>query len=178
MPISILSIDPGSRYWGISVFHGRTLIASFSKSLSTKGTPRNRVSQARKLFLSLCRKHAPHVLVLEKPYDFWEDQSEYLRRIIGEIKRLAMKERVKVIEFSAKSIRKLICQDERATREKIAEAIARSCPELKDYLTVGRKYNNNYWARIMNSMAIGVCFLEKRTAKPKKVLLNKKTLNT
>jgi hypothetical protein len=162
MPTSILTIDPGSRYWGISVFHGRTLIASFTKSLSTKGTPRNRVSRARKAFLTLYRKHMPEVLFLGKPLDHWKDQSPYLEKIIREIKQLARREQIRVVEFSPQEVGKRLCNNERVTKEELSQTIGRHLPELKKYLLEDQKDKDQGWRdRAVKSIALCIFYFQK-----------------
>ncbi len=146
--LTLLTIDPGARFWGVSVFHGRNFNISFIKKLSTKASPRNRLCKTRRLFLTLCKKYGPDILIIEKPYKFWEKQSQYLGRIIGEIKRLARKERIKVIEYSPRTVRKVVCNDKNATKEGIDDAVCRFYPELKTYLNESRNYNDKYWGRM------------------------------
>ena len=156
-----MTIDPGTLYLGVSVFSGRSLYTFFLKNLSTKGSPANRLLKIRAIFLSLIRKYDPRVLVIEKPYEAWKKQSPYLQKIIEEIKRLSQKEGIRVIEFSPKTIRKVLCQDERATREDMAQAIGGLYPELKEYLNRNRKHKNKYW-RKGASLALGICYLKSR----------------
>ena len=161
MNLSILTIDPGSRYWGVSVFSGRNISASFIKNLSTKDSPRNRLPKIRTIFHCLCKKYSPQVLVIEKPNDSWKKQSKHLQKIIDEIKSLARKKRMKVVEFSPKTVRQVLCRDERATKEKITEIISQFYPELRPYLEDGQK-NNDYWWRMVNSTALGICYLSSK----------------
>lgn len=158
--LTLLTIDPGTRYSGLSVFHGRTFIVSFVKELSPKALPRNRLSKTRKTFLSLCRKFAPHILVIKRPLKSRESQSPYLPKIIEEIKHLAKKERIRIIEFSPKTIRKAVCQNEQATKSEMAGAIGSNYPELKEYLSHIQKCKHKYqWGRIVDSLALGICYL-------------------
>ena len=160
MNTSILTIDPGTRFWGISVFHGKEIFVCMVKNLSAKDSSRNRLSEVRRTFLAMCRKYAPDILVIEKPYEFWKDQSRYLDRIIGEIKRLARKNRVKIWELSPREVRMVLCQDQRATKEDLAKAIGQQIPEFGDYLVRIRK-NKARWNRMVNSIALGLCFLRR-----------------
>jgi Holliday junction resolvasome RuvABC endonuclease subunit len=162
MNISILTIDPGTRFWGVSVFSGRNISASFVKNLSTKDSPKNRVTKVKHVFHTLCKKYSPHILVIKKPYEFWKKQSGHLENIIEEIKRLARKEKIKVVEISPKTMRKTLCQDELAPKKKIIEIIGCFYPELKAYLEGGQKYNSVYWWRMTNSIALGICYLRSR----------------
>ena len=95
---------------------------------------RNRLPMVRTIFLCLCKRHEPKVLVLEKPLDSWKNLSPHLSKIIEEIKRLARNERIRVVELSPQTVRKVLCQDERASKEKITEIIGQFYPELKEYL--------------------------------------------
>jgi len=159
MKNSILTIDPGTRHWGVSVFHGEEIITCMVKNLSAKDSSENRLRETRKIFLGLCRNYSPDVLVIEKPYDFWESQSTYLGSIIREVKRLSKKEKIKVVEFSPGTIRKVICNDENATKQNIAEIICQFYPELKAYLDHNRKYKDKYWGHMSDSIGFGICYL-------------------
>ena len=160
--LTLMTIDPGARYWGVSVFHGKVIITSKIKNLSTKDSSQNRLQIARKAFITLCKKYAPDILAIGKPHEYWEEQSQYLRKIIGVIKQLSKKGRIRVVEYSPKTARKLTCQDERATKEQMAQVIAQSYPELKGYLDQGKKFNGEYWGRMIGSIAIGLCYLNRR----------------
>ena len=157
----IMTIDPGTLYWGVSVFSGRNLHALFLKNLSEKGSPENRLPKVRAIFLCLTRKYAPQVLIVKKPREAWKKQSRYLHKIIEEIKRLSQKGGIRVIEFSPKTIRKVLCQDEQATREDMAQAIGEFCPELKEYLNRDRKHKDKHWRKV-GSLALGVGYLKIR----------------
>jgi Holliday junction resolvasome RuvABC endonuclease subunit len=160
MRSSILSIDPGTRYWGVSVFHGEELVVCMIKNLSAKDSSRNRLREVGKIFSNLCECYASDILVIRKPCDFWKDQSAELANIFCEIKRICKKKHIKVIEFSPRTVRKVICQDERATQRHLIEAISTHYPELKECLNHGQKHKNKYWSRIINSIAIGICYMQ------------------
>ena len=161
MTTSILTIDPGTRYWGVSVFHGRAIFTCMVKNLSAKDSPRNRLREARKIFIGLCRDHAPDLLVIEKPYYHWGNQSKHLLRIIQELKWLSKKEHIKVIEFSPRTLRKVLCNDENATKRDIVQAIGQYQPELKMHLNLGQRYADKYWRRMVDSISLGICYFEK-----------------
>ena len=158
MKNSILTIDPGTRYWGVSVFHGVEIITCMVKNLSAKDSARNRLLEVRRLFTNLCRAYAPNILVIEKPYDFWEDQSKHLEGIIREIKHLARMEHIKVSEFSPKAIRKAVCDNEKASKEHIATAICHFYPELKMCLI--QNFEGKYWEHMSDSIGLGICYLK------------------
>jgi Holliday junction resolvasome RuvABC endonuclease subunit len=159
---SILSIDPGTRYWGASVFHGTEIMICMIKNLSVKDSAKNRLPEVRKIFLKLCNRYSPDVLVIEQSQSSWEDQSEHLAAIVREVKRLAMKKKIRIVEFSPSAIRKAVCGDERATKAQIADVVCRTYPEFKGYLDEHRTYRNKYWERMLGSMGLGICYFKTR----------------
>jgi len=159
MNTSILTIDPGARSWGVSIFHGRQIIACMIKNLSAKDSPGNRLSQVRAVFLSLCREYNPTVLVIENPCEFLKYQSDHLASVILEIRRLAKRKHIKVIEYSPEAVRKFLCKDEHATMRNIADVVSQSYPDLKDYLAEVWKCKDKYWGRMVGSVGLGICYL-------------------
>lgn len=157
-----MSLNPGAKYWGISVFSRAGIISSFVKNLSTNDSSRNRLAQVRKTFLNLSRKFHPHILILERPKPSWKDLSPYLGKIIQEIKRLSKTAQIRVIEITPEELRKALCGNPRATKEKIAQTLAESHPELKEYLTEDRIRTGEYWSRMVTSMALGICYLRSK----------------
>ncbi len=155
----ILTIDPGTRYWGVTVFHGTEIITCMIKNLSAKDSSRNRLQGVRKLFSNLCRTYVPNILVIEKPYDFWGHQSQHLEDVIREIKRLSLKEHIKIIEFTPKAIRRVLCNNENATKNHIDEMIHRAYPELKTFLKQRLKHKDGYWRHMSDSISLGICYL-------------------
>jgi len=131
------------------------------KNLSAKDSARNRLLEVRRIFLCLYKAYDPDVLVIEKPYCFWNSQSKYLESIIKEVIRLSKKKHMKVIEFSPRTVRKVVCNDRNATKQDIAKVICLSYPELKIYLNQNRKYKDKYWGHMFDSIGLGICYLKK-----------------
>ena len=130
----IIAIDPGTRYQGIAVFQDKKLIFSSVRILYDNGSLKKRLKEVEELFSSLIEDHAPDVLVIERSLFSLTEQSKLLEAIIKEIKRLAQKERVKVCEFSALAVRKIICGDSGVTKNDVAEKVSLIYPELKNRL--------------------------------------------
>lgn len=172
MTKTILAIDPGTRYWGVTVFRGEEIIVSLVRTLSTKGAPRKRLEEVKKVFSSLIGDYAPDILVMEKPFFFWSKQSRFLDVVIEEIKCLARKEKMKIYEFSPRTVRKVVCNDGNASKKDAARIVCSLYPELKIYLNQDRRYKEIYWGHMFDSAGLGVCYLRKRGNKGKP--LNKK----
>lgn len=160
MKKTIIAIDPGTRYWGVTVFRGEDIIVSVVKVLSTKGSPRKRLKEVKRVFSSLLEDYAPDILVMEKPFFFWSKQSRLLNVFIEEIKSLAKKEKMKICDFSPRTVRKAVCGNGNASKKDMAKLICSIYPELKIRLNQDRRYKEIYWGHAFDSAGLGVCYLK------------------
>ncbi|MDD5491192.1 MAG: crossover junction endodeoxyribonuclease RuvC [bacterium] len=156
----ILSLDPGTRYWGWSLLRGEELYDSGVKTLKTNGSSRSRLVEARKVFSRLLENYAPHVLVLEKPFFFWSKQSNLLNVIIEELKNMARRKKIKIFEFSPRTVRKAICGDGNATKVDMAKVLAMRFPDLVVRLNQDKKYQERYWHHSFDAVGLGVCCIK------------------
>ncbi|MFA5393973.1 MAG: crossover junction endodeoxyribonuclease RuvC [Candidatus Ratteibacteria bacterium] len=157
----ILAIDPGTRYWGIAIFRDNDLCDSMVKVLKTKGSPRKRLEEVKKIFLSLLNDYAPDILVLEKPFFFWSKQSRFLDAVVEEVKSLAKKNKMKVYEYSPRTARKVVCGNGNASKKETAKLLATFYPDLYIWLNQDRKYKELYWGHMFDAVGLGVCYLKK-----------------
>ncbi len=154
----ILAIDPGTRFWGWAVLRDEELYDCGVRTLKTNGSPRVRLSEAKKVFSRLLENHAPHILVLEKPFFFWSKQSNLLNVIIEELKNMAKKKKIKVFEFSPRTVRKNVCGDGNATKRDMAKVLAMQFPDLAVRLNQDRKYKDRYWGHAFDAVGLGICW--------------------
>ena len=159
---TILSVDPGTRYSGITVFKGKEIVVSMVKTFSTNGSPRQRLNEVKKVFSSLIEDYAPEVLVLEKPFPFWSKQSHLLNVVIEEIKSIAKKEKIEIQEFCPKSVKKIVCGSGNTNKKEMAVVICSIYPELKIYLKQMTKSQEKYWNHMFDAVGLGVCYLKKQ----------------
>lgn len=157
----IIAVDPGTRYWGVTVFEGAEIIVSLVKILSTKGSPRKRLEEVKKVFSSLINDYSPDTLVLEKPFFFWSKQSKFLDVVIEKIRCLARKKKIKIYEFSPRTARKIVCGNGNASKKDMVKIICSIYPELKIRLNQDRRYKEIYWGHAFDSAGLGVCLLKK-----------------
>ncbi len=146
----------------MTIFRGEDIVVSVVKVLSTKGSPRKRLEEVKRVFSSLINDYAPKVLVIEKPFFFWSKQSRFLDVVIEEIRCLARKRKMKIYEFSPRTARKIVCGNGNATKKDMAKVICSIYPELRIYLNQNRRYKEIYWGHMFDSAGLGVCFLKKQ----------------
>ena len=161
MEKTIIAIDPGTRYWGVAIFQGRDLVVPMVKTFTEKGSVQHRSKVAKMTFLSLFDKYVPDILVIEKPFPFWSKQSKFLNGIIEAIKDSAENQGMKVREYSPKTARKAVCNNENAGKREAAEKICSMYSELKGYLNQDTRGKDNYWGYMFESMGLVVCYLKK-----------------
>jgi Holliday junction resolvasome RuvABC endonuclease subunit len=139
---TILCVDPGTRRCGVAVFKDAEIVAAQVKTLFTNGFSRKRLKEVRKVFSSLIEDYAPNVLAIERPLVSCSKRSKQLDAIINEIKCLAKKEKIKIYEFSALAVRKIICGNAGAAKKDVAEQVSLIYPELKNLLKEDPKSNH------------------------------------
>jgi Holliday junction resolvasome RuvABC endonuclease subunit len=159
MDKTIIAIDPGTRYWGVSIFKGRDRVLSIVKTFSTKGSAKHRQQEAKLAFLSIFDKYVPDILVIEKPFVFWSKQSKLLNKIIEELKTSAKKKGMKVCEYSTKTVRKVVCNDEDASKKDLAKNICLVHPEMKAFFKQDKSSKDVYWGHVFDSVGLGICYL-------------------
>jgi Holliday junction resolvasome RuvABC endonuclease subunit len=69
---------------------------------------------------------------------------------------------MKIYEYSAQTVRKTICGNEKAAKADAAEAVCQIYPELKNRLDQEKKSRKLYWFHLFDSTALGLCWLKKR----------------
>jgi Holliday junction resolvasome RuvABC endonuclease subunit len=136
---TILCVDPGTKYCGVAVFKDAEIVVAQVKTLFTNGFSRKRLKEVRKVFSSLIEDYAPNVLAIEKPLVSCSKRAKLLDAIINEIKRLAEEKRIKIYEFSAAAVRKIICGNADAVKKDVAEKVSLIYPELKNCLKAEQK---------------------------------------
>jgi crossover junction endodeoxyribonuclease RuvC len=160
---TIIAIDPGARYWGVTIFKDRDIVFSTVKNFSTKGSAKHRLQEAKLAFLSIINKYVLDILVIEKPFFFWSKQSKLLNKIVEELKSTAKHKKMKVFEYSPRTVRKAVCNDGNASKRDAAKIVCSIYPDMKIFLRQNRKYKETYWGHMFDSAGLGICHLKKTT---------------
>lgn len=163
MATSILTIDPGTRKWGVAVFRGGMLSAFYPRNLSAKDSPATRRAEVRKVFSSLCRRYSPQVVILKKPKDHWVRQSEHLSLVWSSLSESAQHAGLRTFEVSSEDVRLKLCGNTGATKDNLVLVIRRFDRDLGDWLIQEKvRRDRCTWGRLVESAALGVCFLNMR----------------
>lgn len=154
----ILAIDPGTRHMGVAVLAGPELIYYAVRDFKRKRPADELLRATRKALLALIAKYAPTVLAYEKTFYVQAKSSALLHVQEAEIARVAKVARLEVVGYSPAHVRKVLCRDGRATKQRVADLLTRRFPELAGYRHRGEPLREQYWLNMFDAVAVAaVC---------------------
>ena len=154
---TILAVDPGTRELGISVLRGQELLYYRVKTITRRKIPSSVLEIATLFIDRLIEKFQPRYLAIEK-MSITQQNSPLLAILVEQIKAIAEAEILIVREYSPFSVRKELCQSEKATKKDVAEVLAKRFPELVRYCKRTKLWEREYYAKIFDFVALGwVC---------------------
>lgn len=161
---TILGIDPGTKRMGIAVLERGFLKDYAVHTLKNGGHPRDVVDQARSIILSLIRDFTPTIVAIEQPL-LYPTKRAALVSVIGEELLARIRERhIRVIELTPREVRKLVVENERATKVEVANRIVElGFEELRQFLPVtpkraalGLRPRDRYWLHAFDALAVAL----------------------
>jgi Holliday junction resolvasome RuvABC endonuclease subunit len=156
----VLAIDPGSREMGLAVLDDSELIHYAVKTLK-QFRPKPALKKAVKDILTrLIIEYAIKTLVFENGW-FSQVKSPLFQAVVEAIKEIAKAKGLKTVSYAPKTIRKLICQDGKATKKRTAQILANRYPELAIYLQQDYRWKEKYWLNAFDAIAAGLTHIEK-----------------
>lgn len=150
-PVTILAINPGSRYLGIAVFHGAELY-----DWTLKVIPKRRIPELLHGYLNT---HRVNVLALKKLHP--SRTSKTLRDLVSKMKTMAQKNGLGIHEYSIDEVKMHFCPRGHANKMRIMEEVAARYSFLLPEMQHEQKVKTAYSLRMFEAVAIGiVCFNE------------------
>lgn len=150
----ILAIDPGTRQMGIAVLEDRELIYHSVETLTTRGTPHERLQEGRRVFLRLLDDFKPAAVAVEAPFFANNRNTALLNVLVDELRALAKSRGVAVASFAPSTIKRHMCGDGWAAKGEVAKAVVAKYPKLKVYLTQDRKWKERYHGNMFDAVAL------------------------
>ncbi len=152
----ILAIDPGTRQMGIAVLEDHGLIYHGVETLTSHGTPHERLQESRRLFLRLLDDFKPAVVAVEAPFFANNRNTALLNVMVDELRVLAKSRSLSVVSLAPSTIKRHMCGDGWAAKAEVAKAVAAKYPKLKVYLTQDRKWKERYHGNMFDAVALGL----------------------
>jgi Holliday junction resolvasome RuvABC endonuclease subunit len=157
-PLTILAINPGSRYLGIAVLQGEWLKDWRIKVLKGKWS-KEKFDRAEEIIIKLIEHHKPAALAIKKLHP--SRSSLNLSYLVERIKDLAHLKGLPIHQYSIQEIKDFFSPADKINKKGLAGIIAARLPDLfHDYQGEQRR-KNPYLTRMFEAVAIGiVCFYE------------------
>lgn len=156
--IKILAIDPGMRNIGVAILDGQKLLYYSVKTIERKKNSAEVLKEAREIISQLIDDFKPQVMAIEKTHFAYKKKKSWINLLVKQIKALRRKRRLTVEEYSTNTIRKIICNNGRASKEDVAKVLVTKYPELKIYLKQDKKWKEKYWRNVFDAVAVGVSY--------------------
>lgn len=151
----ILAVDPGTHHMGVVVLDGTELIYYGVKSFGRKRPAEELLRATREAIEGLASVYHPSILAYEKTFYVQAKSSAILHVQEIEIARVGRAVGLRVTGYSPARIRSLLCRDGRATKQRVAEHLARRFPELRRYRG-GSVLRDHYWLNMFDAVAVAV----------------------
>ena len=155
-----MAVDPGTREIGVAVLDKKDLIYYGVKSFQKRRPLSVLLGEINRVFGQLFEEYAPQVLVIERTFFACNKNVSNLISVADEIKDLATKSKLTVVEYAPKTVRKNVCKSGKATKLETANILCSRFPELHIYLQQNRKWKEKYWLNMFDAVALGVTYIE------------------
>lgn len=153
-PLTIIGINPGTRYLGICVLSGSELRDWRIKALKGKWS-KEKMEKIKGIVSGLIKCYEPDALAIKKLNP--NRSSLNLNMLVAGTLELAKRKGLKVLRYSIKDIEAFF-SDERINKKKLAEIIASQHPVLFNELNKEKTQRNPYYIRMFEAVALAsVC---------------------
>ncbi len=154
--ISILAVNPGTKYLGLAVFQGSDLIYWGTKVLRGKWSPR-KLRNAERLLLDIIDKYGISVLSLKRVHP--SRTSTNLRSLVASIEGLAEKRGLTVHRYELADLRKFFAVGLKANKTAILRLALARYHFLSDQIDREEKHKHPYFIRMFEAIAAGLVVL-------------------
>jgi Holliday junction resolvasome RuvABC endonuclease subunit len=159
-PPTILALDPGTREVGFAAFSGERLLHFGVKSFRRRRPQCLLLGDISRAVASLAARHGAEVIALERPRRAGQG-SALLDPTIGEMRKAAARCGIEVREYAQQEVRRIVCGAGGTTKRDAARLLAKRYPELSGRLSPHSRWEEQYWARAFDAVAVGlVCSLD------------------
>ncbi len=156
--ITVIGINPGTRYLGISVFHGSEL-RDWRVKVVNGNRSKEKIERAMKIVSSFIGEYKPDALAIKKIHS--SKSSINLNKLVIKIKEFSKKKDLMVYEYSIKELEEFFLPEGKTNKKKMTEIIASKYPVLLNEFNREKKRKNPYHIRMFEAVALGsVCFYQ------------------
>src|ERR1041385_7706819 len=128
----VLAIDPGTRAMGVALLENCPIIYHGVKTITSNGTPQEKLWEGRKIILRLINDFAPDVMVVEKTFFANNRNSALLNVFAEEIIAVGKRKGLIVKAFAPSAVKKTVCGNGWAKKDELAKAIVNKYPRSEE----------------------------------------------
>jgi Holliday junction resolvasome RuvABC endonuclease subunit len=151
--VTILAINPGTKYVGIAIFQASDLVYWGIRVLKGKWSQEKMRNIETALQNHITRYHV-NLLVLKKLHA--SRSSKNLNYLVKSIGRLAKKKEIELSFYSLNDVKKFLAVGIKANKMSIAGIVAARYPFLIHELEKEKKHKHPYFVRMFEAIAAGV----------------------
>jgi Holliday junction resolvasome RuvABC endonuclease subunit len=145
-------VNPGSRYLGIAVFHGLTLVDWRVRVLKGSWSA-HKLEKGTQTIRSFIQRYHPEALAIKQLHPARCSNNVIL--LAGCIRSLFEQQGLSVFQFSIKQVEKNFLPDVPLNRRELAAAMAAHYPDLTSELQKETAAKNPYHLRMFEAVALG-----------------------
>jgi hypothetical protein len=151
-PITIIAVNPGTKYVAIAVFRGIELREWFIKTFKGPWS-----AMKMKTILSaisdLIERYKANALAIKCLHH--SRSSRNLDLLVSKMKNEGKRRRIRVHEYSIGQMENAFCPGERGTKRRMAEALILEYPALWGEFEKEKRRKNPYYTRLFEAIALG-----------------------
>lgn len=152
-PNRILGINPGTRYLGLAIFDGSSLLDWRVKTIAGKWT-KEKADRILDIIREQIELYDIGAIAIKKLHP--SRSSKNLKLLVSRMIVLGKKKRIKVQSHSIKELEKFFLTDGKANKRNLAERIGREYPVLVHELNKEKSHKNAYHLRMIEAVALAV----------------------
>ena len=151
-PVTILGINPGTKYMAVAVFRESDLrewsVKVFKGKWSTE-----KMKKILTVIDEIISRYGVTTLTVKKLHP--ARTSRQLNLLVKKMKDMAKRRKLKVREYSIKQLEQSLCPGEKGNKKKLAEKVVREYPILINEFEKEKHHKNPYYMRLFEAVALG-----------------------
>jgi len=164
--LSILAVNPGSRYVGVAIFRGLDLYDWRVRTVSERSMEA-KAAAVTGLLAGIIDRYDVNMLAVKKIHP--SRSSKNLEHIVGKIRGLARKLDVDFREFTIDDVERRIDSERIGNKRLLMDKVAARYPDLYLELEREKRNKNPYLVRMFEAVALGVACLHETDMPRRKV---------
>jgi RNase H-fold protein (predicted Holliday junction resolvase) len=151
--ITILAVNPGTKYIGLAVFQSLDLVYWGIRVLKGKWSE-TKMRNTETSLQNLIDQYHVNILVLKKLHS--SRSSRNLNCLVGAIEKLAKKKRIMLRRYSVNDLTEFLAVGMKANKMAVAGTVTARYPFLVHELEREKKHKHPYFIRMFEAIAAGV----------------------